>query len=208
MATRKQLEATAPTTKVLDRLQAGTYGDFAEVLEWTYYDTATISATEQTYNLFTQKVGSVISGTQKTLADTNMTSSGSIPQGQNLECHVLKVMYSTGDIKGTAFLNDFYKFLKNTTLEVRIPGKDSMGTWTLMELMGTATQLAMTPTTAGDNISQVQPRYTGLYPLNIPLVLAALTPIEIKIQTHIAMPATLVDDQIMVGLSGMLARSA
>lgn len=211
MATKKDLLQILPVgnqSAILNKLQGGTYGNFAEILDWTYYDTAKIATGVQVYNLFSEKVGTVSGGTQKTLADTNMTASGSIPQGQKLDVYTIKCMYTGTGAKDTAFVNTLYQFLANTTLKIAIPGKDSMGTWTLQELMGTATLLPVVPTTAGDNIPVIEPRYTAVFQLNIPIILAALTGIEVTIEAHKAVTAAQNGDLLRVGLNGMLARSA
>jgi hypothetical protein len=71
-----------------------------------------------------------------------------------------------------------------------------------------STSVAMTPTTAGDNIPISQPRFTSIFPLNIPIILAALTPIEIKITAHEAIDPLIETDFLKIGLNGMLVRSA
>lgn len=190
----------------LVQLQRGTFGAGGEKLDWTYYDTAQIVAGLTTYRFFQTQLGAGVPA--KTLDQTNLKSAGQIPQGQHFTVHAIKVFYTTYGIHGTTDVQNLYALLKVTTLEVQLPGKDSMGTWTLQEMFGPATQFAMTPTNAGDNIPLNLPRYHGIMPLNTPLVLAALTPFVIEVRHHIAAPADLADDWLMVALVGKLLRSA
>jgi hypothetical protein len=189
----------------LDDLQQGTYGAGGEVMDWTYYDTATLAAGTLSYRMFTIGLGGAAG---RTLDITNMTSGGSIPQGQSLQVNRIKLFWCTSAAKATAYVNDFYLALRRTTFEFLIPGKDSLLTTTLQELMGMGSQVALTPTAAGDNIPLNTPRYHGIYPLNIPITLAALTPFEIRITCQTAFAATITGDFLTVGLNGILKRKS
>lgn len=192
--------------RVLQDLQAGTYGSGGELLDWSYYDTATLVSTTLTHRLFTIPLGG---GTpQKTLNVTNMTAGGQIPQGQNFTVHALKILYTTATAFATADVQSFYSMLKNTTVEIILPGKDSMGTWVLQELLGLSVAAAVIPTVGGDNLDFATPRYHGVFPLNIPLVLAALTPFELRVIHHVAAAAALDNDRLQITLSGKLRRSS
>jgi hypothetical protein len=81
-----------------------------------------------------------------------------------------------------------------------------MGQWTLQEVMGANSLIALTPTAAGDNIPVIQPKFHGVFPLNKKIVLAALTPFEVTVQHHAAPGATTANDRLKVALSGILTR--
>jgi len=188
----------------LARFQRGTYGAGGEKIDWSYWDTLTLAAATAAFRLFVNPVGSG----GKTLADTNMTSSGSMPQGQHFTVHAIKLFYVTHAAVATAAVQALYSYLRNTTLDIVIPGKYSMGQWTLLEVMGAASLVALTPTAAGDNIPLISPRYHGVFPLNTPLVLAALTPFEVQINCQAASGAALDGDKLVVSLNGKLIRSS
>lgn len=190
--------------KTLSTLQQGAYGDQGEVLEWSYYDTAVIAAATLRHRMFTSPVG--VGG--KTLADTNMTQGGQIPQAQKFEASVLKVMYTSSAAKATADLQSLYDLLSESTLEVVVGQTKNMGQWTLQELMGNALQFSLTPTVAGDNISQPQSRSTGIYLMNIELILPALTNFELVLTHHEAPAAGLANDKLKISLAGILARAS
>lgn len=189
----------------LARLARGTYGKGGEILDWTYYDSAILAAATTVHRLFTVALGG--GAPAKTLDRTNMTTAGQMPQGQNLAVRAIKIWIATANALATADVQTFYTMLRTATVELILPGKDSMGQWNMAEVLGAATLTALTPTAAGDNIPIVQPRFHGILPLNTPLVLAALTPFEVRITHHTASGAALDGDLLFVGLTGTLQRA-
>lgn len=186
----------------LDRVGVGTYGTEGDELDWSYYDEAIIAVATLTHRLFTTPLGSG----GKTLDQTNLTIAGQIPQGQLLDVRAIKVMYTSGAAKGTVGVQDLYTLFARTTVTIKLQNKESMGQWTLQELMGANTLIALTPTAAGDSIPFIQPKYHGVFPLNKKIVLAALTPFEVTIAHHAAPGATTANDRLKIALSGILTR--
>jgi len=182
--------------------QVGTYGTEGEQLDWSYYDEADIAAATLTHRLFTTPLGQA----GKTLANTNLTLAGQIPQGQLLDVRAIKVFYTSNAARATADVQSLYTLLNTTTLSVKLSNKETMGQWTLQELMGTAILFDMVPTVPGDNIPLVSPKFHGIFPLNKKIILAALTPFEVTMIHHVAPAAALADDRIKVSLSGILTR--
>jgi hypothetical protein len=190
----------------LSDLQRGTYGVGGEVLDYEWYDTATLAAATTVHHLFSVGLGG--GATPKTLDATNLNVGGAVPQGQNWTVKRIKAFFSTNAAVGTAAVQNLYTMLERTTLEFIIPGKDNLLACTLNIIMGTATQFALTPTVAGDNIPVIQPKYHGIYPLSVPIVLAALTPFEIRLTHQTAVAAALADCRLKISLSGVLRRAA
>lgn len=186
----------------LENLQQGTYGAEGEKLDWTYYDANPLAVATLTNRYFTNPLGSG----GKTLAQTNLTQAGAIPQGQHMTIRAIKIFYRTAAAKATADVQSFYTMLEQTTVSVKLQNKETMGQWTLQELLGAATLFALTPTAVGDNIPLILPKYHGVYPLNNPIVLAALTPFEVTVQHHTAVAAALAADILKIGLAGTLVR--
>lgn len=182
--------------------QVGTYGTEGEQLDWTYYDEAIIAAATTTHRLFTNPLGSG----GKTLDQTNLTLAAQIPQGQLLDVRAIKVMYTTSNAKATADVQSFYTLLARTTVSIKLSNKETMGQWTLQELLGNAMGFALTPTAAGDNIPLISPKFHGIFPLNVKIILAALTPFEVTVVHHAAAAAALANDRLKIGLSGILTR--
>lgn len=188
--------------EALDKVGVGTYGTEGDELDWSYYDEAIIQAATLTHRLFTTPLGTG----GKTLDQTNLTIAGQIPQGQLLDVRAIKVFFTSSAAKATAGVQDLYTFLTRTTVSVKLQNKETMGQWTLQELLGASTLVAMTPAAAGDNIPMIQPKYHGVFPLNKKIVLAALTPFEVTIIHHAAPAATMANDRLKIALAGILTR--
>lgn len=189
-------------SSAINTLQQGTYGAAGEVLDWSYYDSFSLLSTVVSNRLFTVPLGQA----SKTLANTNLTSAGQIPQGQRFTIRAIKIFYKTSAAKATAVVQNYYDFLGNTTVQFIIPNKGPMGQWTLLELLGVSSAFALTPTASGDNIPLISPRFHGIYPLNTPLTLAALTPFYVEVTQQVAGASTLDTDRLLISLAGTLVR--
>lgn len=188
----------------LTKLQQGTFGEEGEQLEWSYYDTAVIAAATLVHRLFTNPLGAG----GKTLADTNLTQAGQMPQGQHLEVNVIKLMYISDAAQATVDVQTLYTLLSESTISIEIANNKSMGQWTLQEILGSSLQFALTPSAAGDNIPLLTPRFTGIYPLNVPIIIAALTPFEVTLTHQVAPGAALADNKLKISLAGILTRAS
>lgn len=182
--------------------QVGTYGTEGDQLDWSYYDTAALANGTLQHNLFTTPLGAGGKG----LDMTNLTLSSQIPQGQLLEVRALKVMYATSAVRATANVQMIYDVFNRTTISVKLSNKESMGQWTLQELLGANTLIALTPTVATENIPIIEPKYHGIYPLNFPIKLAALTTFWVEMRHHVAVNAALNGDFVRFALMGVLTR--
>lgn len=173
----------------------------AEVLDYSYYDTFALSAT--TVNrLFVTPLGQQ----GKTKADTNWTLAGQLPQGQNFKVFCIKMFYNSISPRNTAELGYFYRMLFETTLEIKIPGKDSLGTYKLAEVFGMPSLMNLVPTVAGDNIPLIMSGIPGKIILNNPLKIGSTQSYEIQIEHHVAVNSALYGDKMSVSLNGRLVR--
>lgn len=194
----------------MKNLARGTHAAGGEVLDWTYYDSFNVSAS-LSVNMFQTALGQ--GTTPKTLDITNMTTGGSIPTGQRMTIHRIKLTYvsqsSYWASAGTAIIQKFYNLLTKSTFEFKIPGKDSLLTLRLDEILGAATLCADVPTYSGDNIPLISPRYHGIFPLNKPIILAEQTAFSCLVTHQVAPDSTLygtTGDLIKIGLNGILER--
>jgi hypothetical protein len=181
---------------------SGYSGKAAEFLDWTYWDSFKMLSTVLTHDLFTIPLGQA----GKNLSDTNWLNASQLPQGQAMDVKNLKIFYIASEVRTEAELEEIYQTFQDTTFNIKIPGKDSMGQWTMMELMGTATLIQVTPSVAGDNITQIQPRYHGIFPLNNKFSIGGVQTIKVEVINHVASPASLDDDKVFFGLNGNLVR--
>lgn len=184
------------------KTQVGSYGTEGDKLDWSYWDEALVAAATLVHRLFTNPLGAG----GKTLDQTNLTQAGQIPQGQLFDVRAIKLLYTSAGAKATADLQSLFTLFARSTVSIKLQNKESMGQWTLQEIMGDALQFALTPTVAGDNISQPQPKFHGIFPLNIPIILAALTPFEVTLTHHAAPNAALANDRLRISLAGKLTR--
>lgn len=194
----------APKSNQMLSMQNGTFSRSGEVIDWEYYDQATLAVATTVQRFFTIGLGS--GATPKTLDVTNLTVGGMIPAGQRFVIKRLKLFYTTSAAIGTAAVQNIYSMLNQTTLEFLIPGKDSIFQCTLNNILGSSTNIALTPTAAGDNIPLNMPRFHGIYPLNTPIVLAAMTPFEVRVTHQTAVAAALAGHLLKISLCGELSR--
>lgn len=187
----------------LSKLQVGSYGTEGDEAEWTYYDRIILATATLNHRMFTNPVGAG----GKTLADTNLQVAGQIPQAQSMEVSAIKVMYASSAVKDETDLQLLYDMFDETTVAIKLSNKEYTGIWSLQELLGACLLWQMTPSTAGDNIPQILPKFHGIFPLNRKIVLAALTPFEVTITHHVAANTALDGDHLRIGLSGILTRA-
>jgi hypothetical protein len=176
------------------------------VIDKTYYDTLVLLNTATVYRMFTVPEGQGVPPKTKDL--TNMISSSQIAQGQNLRVQSILIQYISSATRATANVQQIYDILNHFTGEIVIPGKDNLGDWTLAELMGCSSLVAMTPTAAGDNIPLFNSQFNGVKHLKVPIVLSALTTFEFRVTPQVASAAALNGDFIRIGLRGILRRSS
>jgi hypothetical protein len=147
-----------------------------------------------------------LSGSSKTLYQTNMKNNGVIPTGERMTVHRIKVLIAKiADVASTVYAN-LCAMLKQTTVEVRIAGSDSILTVTLQELMG---ECLLFPTTlvatyAAQTIPT--PHFHGIFPLNRPIIFAEQESVEVLVTHHVAPNAAIDATQIQISLNGFLER--
>jgi len=186
---------------IMSKLHSGTYGDEGDVLDYPLYDEFQIAAATLVHHLFTNPIGGALA---RNYSQTNVQSANGMPQGNKFYCHALQLTYTAEEVRTEPEVQLIQEMLHNTTATFRIVGKDIYGIWPLDVLMGNALQttalVATTPGLTG------QARYTGIYPLNIPIVLASQVRFEVEIQHWVAADAGLANDWLRFTLVGILER--
>lgn len=188
----------------LDQLGTGTYGNQGEKIDHSYWDEDIMAAAGLDIRMFQVPMG----GT-KTRDQTNMTQAGMIPQGQKFEVKAIKVLYTTettGGIKATAAdVQAMMTQFARTVVSIKIQGKDTMGEWTLQELMGLSFSVAVNPAVTL-NLPFPEPRFHGIFPLTRKITLAALTPFYVQLNRAVAPTAATIGDRLKIALNGTLTR--
>lgn len=194
------------TSAALKSLQRGARTPQGESLQWGYYDTLKLSATVRDYDFFLAGIGANYGGVNKTEAETNLPSSGTIPQGHRLWVYDIHVQYFSALVKPTAFIQALYGFIWGAWTKLGIVGKDAMLFLPLSEYVGQTFFTAITPTAAGDNLPFAHGIFKGIYPLSKPIVLPALQNFSLKCTANTLPTAGQADDQVRFLLNGKLER--
>ena len=192
----------------LKNLQRGTYGKEGERIDWTYYDTETITTGTQIVRLFQVPLGTA----GKTEDFTNLSTAGMMPQGQKLRVFAIKVFWTSQPGAGPAItkttaldVESLYTQLARTVLKIRIENKAPMGVWTLQELLGLSLAVGVNPALTL-NLPFQNPRFHGIFPLNKKITLSALVPFFVEITHSVNPPAAVNGDLLKIGLAGELTR--
>jgi len=181
-------------------LEAGTYNPRdGQQLWWTYYDRAVMAAAVLNHALFTVPLGQA----GKNLSDTNLTVAGEIPKGQNFEVQFLEVKYIEDAAKTHAQYQNVKDMFRDSTLEFIINGKSPQLQINMALLMGAAMDSIILGAGVGDQAS-AKSKYTGVYDLPVPIILAAKTNFRVELNHSVAVNASLADDEVYISLIGRL----
>jgi len=187
------------TSMALKNLQRGARTPQGESLQWGYYDTLKLSNAVRDYDFFLAGLGANYGGVNKTEAQTNLPSSGTIPQGHRLWIYDIHVSYFSHEAKPTTFIQDLYAFIWGAWTKLGIVGKDAMLFLPLSEYVGQVLYAAITPTAAGDNLPFTQGIFKGIYPLSKPIVLPALQNFSLKLTANTLPTLTVGGEQPRIG---------
>ena len=188
-------------------LRRGTYSNYGEKLDWTYYDTWAIATAGTDYSFFANPIGATQSAAQKTISDTNMVAAAQIPSGQRLIVKAIKVCFISHAVKATADIDTLNEFLRAAVIRFFITGKDSLYTKTLQEIFGASLLMHVVPTVGGNNeIIMHMNKGQGIDVLNRRIVLAEQTNFEVRLSYPAGIPAGLNGDRLWIGLAGRLMR--
>lgn len=207
-ADMRQVDLRRGYVEALNSLQTGTYKGSGDVLDYSLYDRVDMLSTVLQHHLFRAGIGqNDPAGNPKTRADTNVQGSTAIPVGSKLYVNALKLFYtSTAATVTAAILNNFQEMIEQSTLTIEIEGKANYGTWKLNEILGVPFQAALEPAALGSLGQGSAGRFLGIYPLNLPIVLAQQVSFEVFLEHHVAANAALDGDWMTVSLSGILER--
>jgi hypothetical protein len=169
-------------------------------MDWSYYDTHILAAATTQVRFFTQG----LAGSTKQLWQTNMKLNGQIPTGEKLEIQRIKLMYcSSADIANTVWTNIFTMF-KESTIEVKVGGADSVLTLTLQEAFGDC--LLVSTTALAGAIASPNPRFHGVFPLQEIIKYSENETVEVLMTHHVAPNAALNGHWLTISLNGILNR--
>lgn len=204
---QRQVELRQGYVEALNSLSTGTYKDSGDIIDYSLYDRIDMLSTRLESLMFVAGVGqNDPDGNVKTLADTNVQGSNGLPVGQKLYVNAIKLFYTSTVATGltTALVNSLQEMIENTVLTIEISGKANYGQWKLNEIIGVPIQAQVAAAGSLNNLSYG--RFLGIYPLNLPIVLAQQVNFDVRIQHLVAPAAGLDGDWLTVSLSGILER--
>lgn len=195
--------------KIQQELSSGTYDGSADIIEYSLYDRADMVSTRVQHRMFQSGVGqNDPDGNIKTLADTNVQGALGIPKGSKLQIQAIKFFYTHVTAVTAATLILIQQMIEQSTLTFRVTGKDNLGLWKLNEIIGVPIQAAISDAVTVNTSQASNGRYLGIYPLNLPLILAEQVQFEVLVDHHVAPNVALNADFLTVSLCGILMRQS
>ena len=189
----------------LDKLGLGSYGTTGELLYWEYTDRATLSSTTTAYDLFMNPAGQG----GKTAGDTNVVSTGQIPQGQHFTVKALHLEYNAvgAAITTTSDILAIAAWLDGAVMEVSINNKYPILQVPLSRVLGTSFMSA-TDLASGSGVNTQFGIFNGKFSLaGRDIVLAALTSYKVHINVITPSLASRNGDTFRISLAGDLIRA-
>lgn len=189
-------------------LNQGTYGEFANVIDHSYYDRLTLVAAGTSFPLFQVPLSGTVGAAVKTIADTNNPLGGMIPKGQLFKIFSIKASFLSHAVKATADIDTFLNWLGSAVLSLSVLGKAIMFQRPLFEVMGIPIAFHVTPAATLNELQMSVGEFRNGIPLNIPIILAEQTPYEVRIDYPTALGGgnALLGDFIRISLDGILFR--
>jgi hypothetical protein len=185
--------------------QRGTYSKYGERLYFSYYDTVPLTAAGVDYSLFQTGIGG--GAVPKTIAQTNMTLGGQIPQGQRFVVQALKLFYISASAKVAVDEQTLNNLLAQGVIRIFITGKDAIYSKSIQEILGETFLWSDVSPAATVPYRRSFGIYNGIDNLKKHITLAALTNFEVRLTTPTALGGgnVLVGDSIRVALAGQLS---
>lgn len=181
----------------------------AQKLDWPYYDTIGLPAAGTEFNMFSIGLGGLTAaGLPKMITDTNLPANSATPNGQIFEIRAIRFEYTAIADRASADLVSLNKFLSGTAVRFSVVGMADLFSSMLPEIMGIPV-LWHNPTAATINETVLSKgRFSGIRPLNVPIMLNEQTSFNVRLNFAAAVPAALVGDLLRCYLEGFLIRAS
>jgi len=188
-------------------LNYGTWGAGGESLQYPIYDRMRMlnSQAVNPRTLFNTAVGGTREGSVLTFADTNIEKSESVPSSQKWILRKLTVGYIAEETRTDAEIVAILDYMRRTTFRININSKDDMLRMPMWAFFGSP-QLVSAPA-ATINSRYPQALFTGVFTLEIPIVLQALTDWKIIVEPLVASAAGLDNDFLTFVIDSERARA-
>jgi hypothetical protein len=184
-------------------MAAGTHSGQAEKNSTTKYDTQILNAANLLHRYFTNPVGSTFTvGGNKTLADTNVETANGMGANEKFVVNAVEGIYLAHALLNNAGLLALQTMLFETTLTLRIQGKDVIWQGVLAHLFGLRILAPLVPTVAGDNVSGFIQNVPSILKFRLPIKLAGNTVYSWNLEHWVAPAASINGDKLKLVLCG------
>lgn len=192
----RRLLNRAPLDDMSMSLNSGTWGLGGEDLSYPVYDRVLMDSTiaagvERT--MFNQAVGTDREGVKLTYADTNIEAPN-VPNSQKFGFKKLQMIYMASAVRDQAGYQLILDYVRQCTVRFNIDSKADMFRLPLWKFAGTL-QVVTAPA-ATINTTVPMPFWTGIWEIDVPLVLQALTIFKLVLNPQAASNAALNGDKI------------
>jgi hypothetical protein len=208
MAPNQNWMDVAKFRNAMSEMAQGTYKSEGDLIDYTLYDTASLLSTVNEHRMFTVPVGQVdpVTALRKDFGDTNVEGAIGLPTGQKLMVERIKLFYVGAAAKDEADAQAIYGLFNQCVFNFQISGKDTYGRWLLTEMFNLSLGQIILPAATFSASPMTVARSLGVFPLELPIVLASLTTFNVTLQIVGNNADTFDTDRIVVGLNGALGR--
>ena len=119
---------TPQAQQLLGLMSAGSYSTARDVIKHQVWDTWLLPAAIAGHTFFSQPVGAAFGAGVKALGETNMYSSGKLPNGQVFVAQALSVQLATAQgvagAVGSTLIEGFYTIMDSSVFEIKLQGRE------------------------------------------------------------------------------------
>ena len=195
----------ANRVRAMQNLQEGSYSDGGDRLHWEYYDRFSLAHGTTVNDLFVTANGQ----NNKTMADTNITLGGQMPNSQRFTVRKFAIQYiSNTAITAGATIELINKWIDNTVMAFQINNKFDLIELPLSRMFGMSFSTAAAMSAATSTLPTQYGIFNGLYILgHAPVVLAGQTGFKARFTSYTANDASIDGDQVRMSMIGKLDRA-
>lgn len=177
-------------------LNGGTWGLGGEDLDYPVYDRVLMDSTIAAgvpRTMFNQAVGTDREGVKLTYADTNIEAPN-VPNSQKFGFKKLYVVYMGAAVRDQAGFQLILNYFRQSTIRFNIDSKADMFRLPMWRFAG-ALQVVVAPAATIDT-KIPSPMWTGIWEIQVPLILQALTIFKLVLEPQAASDAVLNGDKL------------
>lgn len=181
------MQGSPAFNKLVEMLNSGTYGGVGKIRPWSWYDTAVVATGDTSVELYQNKVGQG----GKTISDTNNQGSGQVPNSSHFTFDAIEVIVTPAAAVTHAQKRIIDLFYEEWRFILAFNEQSNELELPIAEILGNNNPLVVLGAGVGDQVQSRSPgrgiRYFG----DVPVVMAALTTYQARIEGDAAANAAL-----------------